>query len=74
MSRHSDTVALRHMLDHVREAITLIQGKTQAELKRTRLLQLGLVRLVEIIGEAATRVSRRDDQSIPPSRGRTWLG
>ena len=57
MSRHSDFIRLRHMLDHAREAVTLFHGKTRVDLANTRLLQLGLVRLVEIIGEAAARVS-----------------
>jgi uncharacterized protein with HEPN domain len=46
------------MLDHAREAVTLLYGKTRDDLANTRLLQLGLVRLVEIIGEAAARVSK----------------
>lgn len=58
MSRHSDLIRLRHMLDHACEAVALVQGKTRGDLANTRLLQLGLVRLVEIIGEAATRVSK----------------
>jgi len=58
MSRHSDFIRLRHMLDHAREAVTLFHGKTRVDLANTRLLQLGLVRLVEIIGEAAARVSK----------------
>ena len=58
MSRHSDLIRLRHMLDHAREAVTLLHGKTRGDLANTRLLQLGLVRLVEIIGEAAARVSK----------------
>jgi uncharacterized protein with HEPN domain len=45
------------MLDHAREAVALLHGKTRDDLANTRLLQLGLVRLVEIIGEAAARVS-----------------
>ena len=57
MSRHSDEIRLRHMLDHAREAVALAQGKTKGDLLATRLLQLGLVRLVEIIGEAAGRVA-----------------
>ncbi|MBI3025011.1 MAG: hypothetical protein HYY66_04915, partial [Candidatus Tectomicrobia bacterium] len=52
MSRHSDEIRLRHMLDHAREAVALARGKAKADLLNTRLLQLGLVRLVEIIGEA----------------------
>lgn len=58
MLRHSDLIRLRHMLDHAREAVTLLYGKTRDDLANTRLLQLGLVRLVEIIGEAAARVSK----------------
>jgi uncharacterized protein with HEPN domain len=58
MSRHSDLVRLRHMLDHAREAASLVAGKSRTDLANTRLLQLGLVRLVEIIGEAAGRVSK----------------
>ncbi len=58
MSRHSDPVRLRHMLDHSREAVALVADKTRAHLSGNRLLQLGLVRLVEIIGEAAARVSK----------------
>ena len=58
MSRHSELVRLRHMLDHAREAVALVAGKTRADLSGNRLLQLGLVRLVEIIGEAAARVSK----------------
>jgi uncharacterized protein with HEPN domain len=60
MSRHSDIARLRHMLDHAREAVDLIQGKTRKDLDDERLLQLGLVRLVEIIGEAASRVSQEE--------------
>lgn len=35
----------------------MIRGRTRAELDRNRMLELALVRLVEIIGEAATHVS-----------------
>jgi uncharacterized protein with HEPN domain len=56
MSRHDPLVALRHMLDHAREAAALAGGRTRAELDEDRLLQLALSRLVEVIGEAASRV------------------
>jgi uncharacterized protein with HEPN domain len=45
------------MLDHVREAYALIQNKSREDLDADRLLNLALVRLLEIIGEAASRVS-----------------
>lgn len=56
MSRHSGLVRLHHMLDSAREAVALVEGKTRHDLENTRLLELGLTRLVEIIGEAAARV------------------
>ncbi|MFO8074399.1 MAG: HepT-like ribonuclease domain-containing protein [Polyangia bacterium] len=57
MTRHDDSVRLRHMLDSAREASTLVEKRTRADLEKDRLLELGLVRLVEILGEAAARVS-----------------
>jgi uncharacterized protein with HEPN domain len=56
---------LRHMLDHAREAVTLADGKTRTDLDRDRLLELALVRLLEIAGEAATRVPDEDRTRHP---------
>lgn len=58
MSQHDPLVALRHMLDHASEAVGLIRGKSRLDVEDDRLLQLALTRLVEIVGEAATRVPR----------------
>jgi uncharacterized protein with HEPN domain len=57
MSRHENQVRLRHMLDHAREAAALIAGKERADLDSDRKLNLALVRLLKIIGEAASRTS-----------------
>ena len=56
MSQHDPLVSLRHMLDHAREAVELSRGRTRVDLDGDRLLQLALTRLVEIVGEAASRV------------------
>jgi uncharacterized protein with HEPN domain len=58
MSRHDPYVALRHMLDHASEAVALFRGKSRLDLDGDRLLQLALTRLVEIVGEAASRVPK----------------
>lgn len=58
MSRRDDRIPLRHMLDHATEAVELTRGQTREDLEEQRLLQLALVRLVEIVGEAAGRVSK----------------
>jgi uncharacterized protein with HEPN domain len=55
MSRHESTVRLRHMLDHAREAVAIAKGKTRGDLHSDRILNLALVRLLEIVGEAASR-------------------
>jgi len=34
MTRHDDKVRLKHMLEHAREAVAMIQGKEQADLRR----------------------------------------
>ena len=57
MSRRDDTLRVRHMLDHAREAIVIATGRSRSDLDNERLLELGLVRLVEIIGEAAAKVT-----------------
>jgi uncharacterized protein with HEPN domain len=44
------------MLDAAREAVQMAQGKARADLDTDRLLNLSLVRLLEIVGEAASRV------------------
>jgi uncharacterized protein with HEPN domain len=48
------------MLDHALEAVTMIKGKTRADLDKDRKLNLALVRLLEIIGEAATRIPKAE--------------
>lgn len=48
---------MRDMLAHAREARSLIDGRNEDDLHTNRLLQLEITRLVEIVGEAANRVS-----------------
>ena len=52
-----DRVRLLHMLEHAKEAIRLVEGRSRAELDTERVLSLALVRLLEIVGEAAAKVS-----------------
>jgi uncharacterized protein with HEPN domain len=65
MPRRNRTLPFRHMLDHAQEAVDLAQGKSRADLDRDRLLELALVRLLEIIGEAANRVPREGRARYP---------
>jgi uncharacterized protein with HEPN domain len=65
MTRHSDQARLRHMLDHATEAVSLVEGRSRGDLDADRLLNLSLVRLLEIVGEAAARLSAETRSSHP---------
>jgi uncharacterized protein with HEPN domain len=74
MTRHDPMVRVHHMLDHSREAVELTRGRTRADLDRDRLLNLALVRLVEIIGEAASRVPEEFRSRHPQVPWRQTVG
>jgi len=57
MSRHDDSVRLRHMLDAARKSVALLDGKSRAQVAADEIGQLALARLLEIVGEAAGKVS-----------------
>ena len=68
MPRRDDGTSLRQMRDHAREASDLIVGRQRADLDRERVLSLALVQLMQILGEAANRVSeecRNQQPEIP---------
>jgi uncharacterized protein with HEPN domain len=52
-----DRVRLSDMRDAAREALAFMQGRSPADLRADRLLLLAMVKELEIVGEAATRVS-----------------
>jgi uncharacterized protein with HEPN domain len=53
------------MLDAAREAITFGAGRTRDDLKRDRVLTLALVKCIEIIGEAAAKVTPETQAKYP---------
>ena len=65
MTEHDDRLPMHQMLEHAREAVEIIRGRTRSELRTNRLLQLALVHLVQVVGEAATRVSRAGQALYP---------
>jgi len=68
MPRYDDTHRVHHMLDAARKAVEFCKDKTRADLDEDEMLILALVRLLEIIGEAAGRVSQqvRDQHNAIP--------
>lgn len=56
MQRH-DRIRLQHMLDAANEALEFVRGKPRSDLDTDRKLVLSLIKELEIIGEAAGKVS-----------------
>lgn len=65
MSKIDDITRLRHMIDAARKACQFMQGKTKNDLESDELLSLAIVRLIEIVGEAASRVSKQKQKQYP---------
>ena len=62
MSRRDNRVFLVDMLNHAREAVELLGNAGLNELENDRVTQLALRKLVEVVGEAAGRVSPATQQ------------
>jgi uncharacterized protein with HEPN domain len=65
MSRRDPHLRIRHMLDHAREALEMARQRTRQDLDESRELELSLVRLLEIVGEAANRVPDEQRERYP---------
>lgn len=60
-----DLIRFRHMLDAAKEAISFIKGKKRSGLDTDRMLVLSLVKSIEIMGEAASKVTKESRDSHP---------
>jgi uncharacterized protein with HEPN domain len=74
MSRHDDRVSLTQMITHVEEAVAVTSGRTAGELDSDRMLFLATLKLVEIVGEAAARLSDAFQQNHPEIPWRQIVG
>ncbi|MFB2892722.1 DUF86 domain-containing protein [Aerosakkonemataceae cyanobacterium BLCC-F50] len=57
MTAIDDLTRLHHIQDAAREALGFMSGKTRKDLDNHRMLVLAIVKDLEIIGEAAGRIS-----------------
>jgi uncharacterized protein with HEPN domain len=72
MTQHDPEIRVRHMRDHAQEAIEMLGGTTLDELRTDRKLQLALVQLIEMVGEAASRIPQ-DVRIANPVVPCNWL-
>jgi uncharacterized protein with HEPN domain len=69
-----DMVYAGHMLDMARKAVEKVRGKSRVDYDRDENLRMTLAHLVQIIGEAARRVSLRFQQGHPEIPWRNIIG
>lgn len=74
MPPKDDTVYVGHMLDTTRKALELSKGKKRADFDQDEPLKISLVHLIQIIGEAARRVSNEFCESHPDIPWRAIIG
>ena len=55
--RVEDRIRLRHMIDAAESAVQFIAGRQRMDLDEDRMLLFAVVRAIEVLGEAASRIS-----------------
>jgi uncharacterized protein with HEPN domain len=60
-----DRIRLRHMVDAIEAAQRFVRGRQRQDLERDEMLLFALVRAVEIVGEAAGKVSAAGRAELP---------
>ena len=63
--RSEDIVRICHMIEAAESALMFVAGRDRAELAKDRMLQFALVRAIEIVGEAASKVSPESRAEMP---------
>ncbi len=65
MSRSEDITRMRHMLDAGLKAVEFTRGCERTDLDKDEKLSLSIVRLLEILGEAANNISDECQEEFP---------
>lgn len=64
----SDRVRIQHIIEAANEAIDFASGRSEEDLSTSRMLARSLERQIEIVGEAANKISaelQKDTPEIP---------
>ena len=52
-----DVIRIQHMIDAAETALSFVRGRTRSDLNDDQMLLFALVRAIEIVGEAASRIT-----------------
>jgi uncharacterized protein with HEPN domain len=63
--RDDDKIRLQHMLESAEYAVSFASGKARSDLDADKMLVFALVKSVEIIGEAGSKVSIEGREAYP---------
>lgn len=74
MSQRDDTIGLRYLIAHAKEAIALAASRSRADLETDRVFELALTRLIEVVGEAAGQLSTDTTRRAPNLPWREMAG
>ena len=72
--QHDDETRIRHILDAARKAQDFASSRKREDLEEDEMLSLSLVRLLEIIGEAAGDISEEYRTKHPDIPWRKMVG
>ncbi len=67
--RDEDSGRLQHMVEAAQSAIGFVSGRKRADLDQDRMLLFAVTRAIEIVGEAASKIS---DETRSEHRGIPW--
>lgn len=63
--RRDDTIRIRHMIETAEAVQRFLAGRRRCDLDADEMLRFALVRAVEIVGEAAAKVSAETRAALP---------
>jgi len=69
-----DVIRVRHALDAARKALLFVDERSREDLETDEMLSLSLVRLLEILGEAAYSVSEDFREKYPSIPWKKMVG
>jgi|ERR1035437_9614557 uncharacterized protein with HEPN domain len=61
----ADSVRLQHMVDAIETAMGFVKGRSRRDLDGDEMLLFALMRAIEIVGEAASKLSAEGRAEVP---------
>ncbi len=69
----SDIIRLQHMLDAAQKAVQFSEGRQRADLDSDDMFSLAVVRLIEVVGEAASKIEEETQKRYPDIQWRSII-